>query len=143
MEISIDTSQVMSNLDGAAAYLQAALRQGITQGCLVVEGAAKSLCPVDEGELRDSIQNKIEEDQGEFIGKIGTNKPYGIYVEMGTGLYASNGNGRKSPWFYKDRKGKGHWTWGSRPQPFLYPALVQNQDKVKAVMIKHLKDVLK
>ncbi|MFD3260841.1 HK97-gp10 family putative phage morphogenesis protein [Paenibacillus lentus] len=143
MQVTIDTSEVFGNIDAVAAMLRGELVKAVAQGCLVVEGAAKQNCPVDEGQLRDSIQHQVDEEDSEIIGRVGTNVFYAPYKEFGTGIFAVDGNGRKTPWVYKNKDGEFRWTKGSRPKPFLYPALIQNQDRVKAVMVKHLRDVLK
>lgn len=143
MEITIETSEVLGNIDSAADVLKARLLQAVAQGCLVVEGEAKRNCPVDEGELRNSIQHEVKDVDGEIIGTIGTNKPYAPHVELGTGIFAANGNGRKTPWVYKGKDGNFRWTRGNRPQPFLYPALRNNQDRVKNQIAKHLSEGLK
>ena len=49
-----------------------------------IEGVAKSLCPVDTGRLRSSIQHQIALDAGEITGRVGTNVEYAPYVEFGT-----------------------------------------------------------
>ena len=48
---------------------------------------------------------------------------YAPFVEYGTGLYAENGRGRKTPWFYQHRKLGWIKTQGQRSQPFMRPAL--------------------
>lgn len=105
-----------------------ALAKGLTLGCLVIERNAKQGAPVDTGNLRNSITHKVEED----TGYVGTNCDYAPYVEIGTGIYSSQGTGRQDPWVYQDAKGEWHKTRGSHPHPFLKPA----RDE-------HLSDILK
>lgn len=60
--------------------------------------------PTDTGNLKNSISHLVKEDSV----YIGTNVEYGIYVELGTGRYASNGKGRPGWWVYvKDATGGG------------------------------------
>lgn len=60
--------------------------------------------PTDTGNLKNSISHLVKEDSV----YIGTNVEYGIYVELGTGRYASNGKGRPGWWVYvKDSMGGG------------------------------------
>lgn len=47
-----------------------------------VEGEAKNRCPVDTGNLRNSITHEV--DESEISVKIGTNVEYAPYVELGT-----------------------------------------------------------
>jgi len=68
-----------------------------------VEGEAKLRCPVDTGNLRSSLDHKI--DGKEII--VGTNVEYAIYVEKGT---------RRM-----------------RAQPYLTPAIENNINNIKAI----------
>ena len=90
---------------------------------LQAEGYAVDLCPVDTGDLRNSITHQVVENDDDTHAAvyIGTPKEYGIYVEMGTGMYYPGG--RKEPWAYKDGKGEWHFTHGQKAQPYLKPAV--------------------
>ena len=98
--------------------------------CNLVEGAAKDKAPKDTGALRRSITSKIEVTGSEIDGIVFTPLEYAPYVEYGTGLFAENGNGRQTPWVYRDDKGDYHYTHGQHPQPFLRPALNENKDEI-------------
>lgn len=104
-----------------------AVTQSIERACLLVEGTAKELCPVDDGQLRQSITSEMI---NELTGAVGTNVEYAPYVHQGTGIYAVNGDGRKERWKYQDAKGEWHSTIGQRPNPFLERALDQNKEKI-------------
>ena len=58
--------------------IKAALLRGLEKIGLVVEGYAKKLCPVDTGNLRNSITHVV--DEGGDAVYIGTNSEYGAYV---------------------------------------------------------------
>jgi hypothetical protein len=60
---------------------------------------------------------------------IGSNLFYSIYVELGTGIFAEKGNGRKTPWVWKDFNGKWHFTRGMKARPFLRPAVEERTGK--------------
>ena len=64
------------------------------------EGYAKAICPVDTGNLRNSITHQQEGDDTEVIG---TNVEYAPYVELGTQR--------------------------SKAQPYLKPAVVDHLDE--------------
>lgn len=76
---------------------------------LVAEGYAKRLCPVDTGNLRNSITHT----QSENAEYIGTNVEYGPYVEMGTTR--------------------------ARAQPFIKPALADHVEQYKRIIERRLK----
>lgn len=87
------------------------------------EGYAKDLCPVDTGDLRNSISHKVGE--AEPAAYVGTNKEHGPYVELGTGEHYPGG--RQTPWVYQDAKGQWHYTRGQKAQPFLKPAVANHK----------------
>ena len=98
------------------------IAKGLEKACLVVERSAKNEAPVRTGNLRSSITHKVSGTEG----TIGTSLDYAPYVEIGTGIYSSMGGGRQGGWPYVDAEGNGHFTMGSRPQPFLKPAVDSN-----------------
>lgn len=103
------------------------LTEPLTKACLLVENDAKRKCPVDTGQLRASITHEVE---GQ-TGIVGTNVEYAPYVEYGTGIYARDGNGRQTPWAYQDREtGEWIWTKGQVAQPYLEPALLENENEI-------------
>ena len=52
------------------------------------EEYAKDLCPVDTGNLRNSITHAERAEAGGGEMYVGTNVDYSVYQEMGTGKYA-------------------------------------------------------
>lgn len=127
MGVSVDGSEVIIQLDNIASnVLPDTIKKALEQSCLIVEGDAKVRCPVDSGQLRQSINHKVEDK----TGWISTNVEYAPYVEIGTGIYSSEGGGRQTPWVYQDAKGQWHRTSGGKPHPFMKPALEQNVSKI-------------
>lgn len=61
-----------------SAEIKAELLRGLEKCGLVAEGYAKKLCPVDTGNLRNSITHVV--DEGGDAVYIGTNSEYGAYV---------------------------------------------------------------
>ena len=106
------------------------MTSAMQDACNLVEGAAKDKAPKDTGALRRSITSKVEVTGSEIDGIVFTPLEYAPYVEYGAGMYASNGNGRKTPWVYMDDKGNYHYTRGQHPQPYMRPALEENKDKI-------------
>ena len=115
------------------------MEQALNKACILVENQAKENCPVDTGELRMSITHYVEGD----TGVVGTNKQYAPYVEYGTGLFARDGNGRQTPWSYQDAKGEWHTTKGQKPQPFLEPALLDNEKNIIKIFDEAIKEGVK
>lgn len=63
----------------------------LNKACLLVEDSAKAKAPVNTGTLRNSITYEVSGD----VGTVGTNLEYAPYVEFGTGLFSSLGDGRQ------------------------------------------------
>ena len=92
---------------------------------LQAEGYAKDLCPVNTGNLRNSISHKV--DEGEPAAYIGTNAEYAAYVEFGTGAYSSLGGGTpKSHWVYMGDDGEFHIGKPMKPRAYLKPAVANH-----------------
>lgn len=109
-----------------------ALLRGLEKCGLVAEGYAKKLCPVDTGNLRNSITHVVDEQEPAAI--IGSDNSYAAYVELGTGIYAEGGGGRPTPWVYQDAEGNWHYTHGQKPHPFLKPAVAEHADKYREII---------
>ena len=116
------------------AMQQAAVR-ALEKCGLTAEGYAKKLCPVDTGNLRNSITHTVDEE--EPAAYIGSNAEYAAYVELGTGKYVSGG--RPTPWVYQDEKGNWHRTHGQKAQPYLKPAVTDHANTYRKIIEDELK----
>lgn len=124
----------------------------------IVQAEAKLMCPANDGELRQSIKTSVELREDKVIGTAYTNKKYAPYVEFGTGPKGEADHAGISPnvspaytqspwwihesqieketaekyhWFYIDTpEGRFYQTSGQAAQPFMYPALKNNEDRV-------------
>ena len=94
MRIDVVNNSVQVGEAFRAACLRALERCGME-----AEGYAKDLAPVDTGRLRNGISHAVSED--EMAAYVGTNVEYGVYQELGTGIYAEGGGGRPTPWVYQ------------------------------------------
>ena len=106
-----------------------------------IQGEAQDRVPIDTGALQTSLDYGVNMERQDV--RIGTNIEYGPYVEFGTGKYAKNGKGRKTPWFFEDESGDWHKTVGQKPQPYLRPAFDDNKDRVKLLFKQQIADELK
>lgn len=70
--------EIYDNSKEVSDAIKAALLRGLEKCGLVAEGYAKKLCPVDTGNLRNSITHVV--DEGGDAVYIGTNSEYGAYV---------------------------------------------------------------
>jgi HK97 gp10 family phage protein len=117
---------------------QKAVRIGLEKGASIIEREAKRNVAVDTGHLGQFITHVVEDTRA----VIGTNVAYAPFVEFGTGIKAENGNGRKTPWWYKYEGNKGdkgwRFTYGSKPQPFLRPAFYGNLQTCKQIIANEI-----
>lgn len=117
---------VSSNLHSFAKKdLDKYLERALAKACAVVQRTAREKAPSDTGNLRRSIDFDVEGNEGVVF----SNAEYAPYVEVGTGIHSTKGNGRKTPWVYEGSHG---WvtTSGNKPQPFLEPAAMENQSEI-------------
>lgn len=110
------------------------LEASIGKACAIVEADAKKRAPKDNGDLRRSITSKVEGTEG----IVYTPLEYAPYVEYGTGLFAEGGGRTDVPWVYQDDEGEWHSTKGQKPQPFMRPALNENREEIKRIIVEGL-----
>lgn len=131
MEIEITDNSGLVREEFQAACLRALEKCGLT-----ADAYAKMLCPVDTGNLKNSITHKVQpEEQAAYVG---TNSEYAAYVELGTGKYYPGG--RQTPWVYVDAKGQAHLTHGQRAKPYLKPSVADHVSTYKSIIENELKN---
>lgn len=90
------------------------------------------------GALKQSLTFAL--DLAQKTVTIGSNLFYSVYVELGTGIFAEKGNGRKTPWVWKDFNGKWHFTRGMRAanegKGFLRPAVEEHIDELREIAVE-------
>ena len=102
-----------------------------------VKSAVQRNTRVDTGQLKGSWHYKTDKSKGEVV--IGSTLENALWEEFGTGQYALQGNGRKTPWKYRDRKGNWHKTVGKTPNRALYKAFTSLEGKLKNALENKLK----
>lgn len=95
----------------------------------VAESYAKLRCPVDTGNLRNSITHQME---GDRTVVIGTPVEYAPYVELGH---------HQQPGRYVPAIGKRLVKDYVPPKPFLVPALEEHIDEYKNVILTELNSI--
>ena len=101
-----------NNIGDVLSELQMKEAKALEMIGIKAEGYAKALCPVDTGNLRNSITHQVDLSvDGVYIG---TNVEYGPYVELGT---------------VKLPDGK----------PFIRPAIENHMSEYKQIAINELK----
>ena len=85
-----------------------------------VESQTKRNTKVDTGKTKGSWEHVVNTDKMEV--QIGSRYKNALWEELGTGIYALNGDGRKTKWVYRTEDGKFHATVGKKPRRALYNA---------------------
>ena len=86
-----------------------------------IEKQTKQNTKVDTGKTKGSWEHIVNADKMEV--QIGSRYENALWEELGTGIYALNGDGRKTKWVYKNEKnGKFYTTVGKKPRRALYRA---------------------
>ncbi len=124
--------EIIDNSPKVKEEMEAAVLRALEACGLTAEGYAKLLCPVDTGNLRNSITHQVQ--PSEQAAYVGTNNEYAAYVELGTGKYYPGG--RKTPWTYQDAKGNWHI---KRAQPYIKPAVADHVQEYKSLIERTLK----
>ncbi|WP_277405493.1 HK97-gp10 family putative phage morphogenesis protein [Lacrimispora xylanisolvens] len=133
------------------------LEKAVGASIKMVQGEAKLLCPVNDGELRQSIKTSVYSQDEKVIGVAYTNKKHGPYVELGTGPKGEADHAgispevspsyTQSPWWIHESQidaataekyhmfhidtpeGRFYQSSGQAAQPFMYPALKNNEER--------------
>lgn len=115
------------------------LKKTMGKALTMVHGEAKTLAPVDTGELSESIHMEQKKTQEGREGRVFTNLEYAMYVEFGTG---QKGNG-SYPYDIDGLKLAYKEDWvGMVAQPYMYPALKNNEKAIKKLFKEDTKDKL-
>ncbi|MCI6935476.1 MAG: HK97 gp10 family phage protein [Clostridiales bacterium] len=128
--------EFIDNSEEVKSTMHDALIRALEKIGMTAEKYAKRLCPVDTGNLRNSITHRV--DEGEPAAYIGSDTEYASYVCLGTGKYAEGG--RPTPWVYQDAKGKFHWTAGNKAKPFLKPAVADHKEQYREIIKSELEN---
>ena len=94
------------NTEEASQGIQRAIDRALEEIGLAAEGYAKRACPVDTGNLRNSITHAVASSEDAVY--VGTNVEYAPYVELGTSKMQA--------------------------QPFLRPAATEHGDQYRQVL---------
>ena len=132
MEIEIKgLDRLFKKLDAAAS--DAVISKALMNLGGRIQATAKENCPVDTGQLRDSI---IVQSPTPDTVTVGTNVEHGIFVEYGTGPKGDPTvpHTTKKYWRYKDELGNWVTSHGQEPQPFMRPAFNRYKDQAGEIV---------
>ena len=131
-----DTRAFEQACDNSVNKMQELLMQNMEVTLDHVAEKAKEKVGVGTGALRADTRSLGVEIVGDEVhGAVGNSLEYAIYHHQGTGIYAVNGDGRKTPWVYEDPKtGEKIYTRGSKPNPYLKDTIEQEQSTISKLL---------
>ena len=131
-----DTRAFEQACDNSVNKMQELLMQNMELTLDHVAGKAKEKVGVGTGALRADTRSLGVEIVGDEVhGSVGNSLEHAIYHHQGTGIYAVNGDGRKTPWVYEDPKtGEKIYTRGSKPNPYLKDTIEQEQSTISKLL---------
>lgn len=151
----VGLDSLLKKLNKLGGNIDEVLTQSIGQQTKIVQGEAKGLCPVDLGDLRNSIKGNVKKYKGRIVGVVSTNSDHAAYVEFGTGKVGERTNKntkvsvsyKQDKWLVNIPDVGPRWIEGQPAQPYLYPALKNNEERIieniKADVRKAIREVAK
>lgn len=155
----VGLEQLKMKLGGTQKAIESGAYKAVGRGTEYARAGAVLLCPVGDGELRQSIKTKVEVQSDRVVGAAYTNKEYAAFVELGTGPAGEANHAGISPeisptysqepwwihesqvgretaekygWFHIDTpEGRFYRCSGQSAQPFLYPGMKNNESKIE------------
>ena len=93
-----------------------------------LEAQTKRNTKVDTGKTKGSWEHRVNESKME--AEVGSRYKNALWEEFGTGIYALNGDGRKTKWVYRTEDGKYHTTVGKKPRRALFRAYQSKKNTI-------------
>lgn len=125
------------HIDEVNAAIEKAAIAWLHEASGELEAQVKRNTAVDTGQLKGSWSYEVDTDKLE--AHVGSPLENAIWEEFGTGQYALEGNGRETPWSYKDAKGNWHTTKGKRPRRAFFNAFNLKKNTLKIMAQRKFK----
>lgn len=133
MSVKVENlDKIINKLNNMSQSAVTEASKSVERNIKLIQAEAKTLCPVDTGALRNSIETEAKIEGNKITGEVFTNINYSAYVEFGTGQVGEQTSTDPVDVTYKQE-----WL-GMKAQPFLYPAYKDNKD----IVIKNISEDL-
>lgn len=140
MEIKVEgLDKLLKKLDKLGGNIPQSTEKALLRGGAVIEELAKANCPVDTGQLKESIHTQMVD---ESAAAVGTNVKHSIFVEFGTGPKGDPAvpHTTKEYWRYRDAQGVWHTSHGQAPQPFMRTGFAEGRGKAVEAVKESIKE---
>lgn len=137
----LDYKDTLEDIKSYKLDLKAKLISNMNSTSNTLLEAARDKAPIDIGILRENSGYYTKETENGIISYIGFMEFYAVYVHQGTGLFALNGDGRQTPWWWKGttEKWEGwHRTTGQRPKQFLFDTYTEYIEQLPLLLAEGL-----
>ena len=104
-----------------------------------VEAQTKRNTKVDTGKTKGSWEHVVNESKLE--AEVGSRYKNALWEELGTGIYALNGDGRKTKWVYTPDGKHFYATVGKKPRRALFNAYTSLKNKLIRSAQKRFKNL--
>lgn len=134
VEITFDASSVEQVVNEQTEILA----NNMEAVMFLLESEAVQLASIDLGQLRSQRETGVKNTSAEIIGELSFNAEHAAFVHQGTGIYATDGNGRKTPWKWvgHGKYAGGHTTVGQKPNPFLEEAVDKIYNNISEILAR-------
>lgn len=144
MKITIDTSSLIKGLEKDLQKIQKGIEEGIKQVASEIVQMQHDIIDANVGGDGSYVRTgllksgvtimPLEWSAGLASMTITNTTSYAIYNELGTGVYADNGQGRQDGWFYPVGDGTYRFTIGLPPKYFVRDAFEFYKDKAPSMI---------
>lgn len=146
MKITVDTSDLIKGLNKDLDKIKQGIEDGMRQVAMELKDMQHDIIDnniggdgsyVRTGKLKSSITIMPLEWSNGLANMTVTSVGYGmipLYNELGTGIYAENGNGRQDGWFYPTGDGTYRFTLGLPPKYFVRDSYEFYKDKAPIII---------
>lgn len=144
MIITIDTSSLIKGLEKDLKKIQEGIEEGMRlaaseivemQHDIIDSNVGGNGSYVRSGKLQSGVTIMPLEWSANIASMtIDNTTSYAIYNELGTGIYADNGNGRQGGWYYPVGDGTYRFTMGLPPKYFVKDSYEFYKDKAPYII---------
>ncbi|WVR22099.1 MAG: tail completion or Neck1 protein [Malazfec virus 1] len=144
MIITIDTSSLTKSLEKAIEDIQQGVEEGMRQVASEMAQMQHDIIDANVGGNRSYVRTgllksgvtimPLEWSPSGVSMTITNTTSYAIYNELGTGIYAENGQGRQGGWYYPTGDGSYRFTLGLPPKYFVRDSYEFYKDKAPIII---------
>ncbi|WP_326514159.1 HK97-gp10 family putative phage morphogenesis protein [Clostridium intestinale] len=144
---------ILKKLDSLGVSFEEVIVDSVKKETKRVKDDARDVAPVDKEDLKKSITEKVEVTDEGVTGTVSTNSDHAAYVEFGTGKtgettpvedkYPGALSYKQDKWLVNIPDVGYRWIEGQMAQPYLYPALKNNKEKIVDNIKKDLNETIR